>query len=822
MKYLDLIKPHGYLIWKGKQKAIVSPNLLLEGQKMLIVQEGQEAFGEIVLSKPSQINLSEFGRLEEEHGTRPEERKLRWPDQKSFYIYRFKEWLPFTDSQDVEIDNGDAQLVPLPELTDEEIKLLEKAERLPKTLILNDNAVTLEDGQVTFCEGLDGSKVMPILSATFDETKVTEEILPLYQLALVRIPRLKLKKNMEVTMENDKAEGTKPYKIGKHDDCGKQAVIKIADGKLMGCHETSEEAAMQVAALYAKEDEDKAVQGSGGRDKPKKAGTGKPKRSKKELAQALVEALVEDDDISEGEINLTVNVTQEEGKTLEVLADEKDKQEEPQLIAEKALAVFSDEKEQSLDENMMAIRNSFDMQFIPASSKSAMAEEYKPRPWVHKIYKDYVLVRLGEKFYKVTYGTDENSKPKFADKSKWAEIEFAPVLTGNIGVKEFVEEDEKAGKKIQKGMMAKLKAAWATIKEIMDWAEPEEEDDEEHPMMKFFEGKSSIGIKKVGDEYWYVTWSANAFQDREKEIFSTKSLESYVVEAEKKEDRGYFNLWHIGTKAQPDLTDFAEKKWQGVIGRFLVEGGPFLKTEKGKAAFKFFKQYSEGHPDLAPEGWGCSVEYRYLPEERKTGIYKNVWITRTSTLPKLAAANIWTQGGITMALTKEQQKAAELIFGEELTKQIVKTAEDKTKELEEAGVAHKGEASTEQVEEVKEEKQVEEKPVEVPAEEVIVQKVAEKMTIDWQPIQELMTSLVTNQKALESKITELEAQLSEKKVEETQKAKDESPKYVWSLVQRASEAEKTIVADGDPLKDKKPLEAQKSGDQSGASHFFGK
>lgn len=336
-------------------------------------------------------------------------------------------------------------------------------------------------------------------------------------------------------------------------------------------------------------------------------------------------------------------------------------------------------------------------------------------------------------------------------------------------------------------------------------------------MMSMFGGKSSIGIKKVGDDYWYVTWSANAFQDREKEIFSTKSLEGYVAEAEKKDDRGYFNLWHIGTKARPDLTDFAEKKWQGVIGRFLVEAGPFLKTEKGKAAFKFFKQYADGHPDLAPEGWGCSVEYRYLPEERKTGVYKNVWITRTSTLPKLAAANIWTQGGITMALTKEQQKAAELIFGEELTKDIIKVAEDKTKELEEAGVAHKGDTSTE---ESKEEPKEEVK--EVPAEDVIVQQVAAKLEVDWKPVTELMTTLVESQKNLESEIAQLKSQLSDKKVEETQKAKDESPKYVWSLVQRASEAEKTIVAEGDPLKDKKPQEAAKSGDQSGAAHFFGK
>lgn len=924
MKYIDLTKPHAYLIWKGKQKAIISPDLLVTGEKMLVTQEGKEAFGEVVLGYPAQINLTEFERLELEHAIRPEERKLKWPNLDKFYLYRFKEWEPFIDTRDVEINNGDAELLPLPELTAEEQKLIEQAERLPKTLILKDEAVTLEDGQVIFCEGLDGSKVMPILQATLED-KAIQDSLPLYQLALVRIPRLKLKKNLEevsMELEEEKAEGTKPYKVVKnHPGCkeGKPyGVINTETDELKGCSDNEEMANAHMGALYAAEKEEKAVPGSGGRDKPKKtssSGGRKPKRSKKELAQALVEALVEEDDeeTKENNFNLTVNVSQEE---------------------EKALAEA--EKEQSLDSKVSAIREGFYKQFDPPKQVPNQPE-YKPRPWIREIYPDYAIVGNGNKLYKVSYSIDENGQPKFADKSKWAEMEVQLIPTGNMGAKgilegydesaksfsewvtdyyEFAdksitdlspedaikamwstafvnnlpndsflyikpncgendadgkmkprscrmfpvkdasgkvdmphlrnaiarapqsnlspeiqtkiqkqaqrmlseenkEEDEKAGRRVKKTMMEKVKKAWETLKEFMDWATPEEDDEEETGMMSMFGGKSSIGIKKVGDEYWYVSWSANAFQDREKEIFSTKSLESYVAEAEKKEDRGYFNLWHIGTKAQPDLTDFAEKKWQGVIGRFLVEAGPFLNTPKGKAAFKFFKQYANGHPDLAPEGWGCSVEYRYLPEERKTGVYKNVWITRTSTLPKLAAANIWTQGGITMALTKEQQKAAELIFGEELTKDIIKVAEDKTKELEEAGVAHKGDTSTEEkepkVEEVKE----------VPAEDVIVQQIAAKLETDWEPVTKLMTTLVEGQKNLESKIAQLESQLSEKKVEETQKAKDESPKYVWSLVQRASEAEKTIVADGDPLKGMKPQEAVKS-DKSGAANFFGK
>lgn len=44
-----------------------------------------------------------------------------------------------------------------------------------------------------------------------------------------------------------------PYKIGKHADCSGFAVMKKADGKLMGCHSTEAKAKKQMAALHAKE-----------------------------------------------------------------------------------------------------------------------------------------------------------------------------------------------------------------------------------------------------------------------------------------------------------------------------------------------------------------------------------------------------------------------------------------------------------------------------------------------------------------------------------------------------------------------------------------
>jgi hypothetical protein len=360
-----------------------------------------------------------------------------------------------------------------------------------------------------------------------------------------------------------------------------------------------------------------------------------------------------------------------------------------------------------------------------------------------------------------------------------------------------VLEDEKVGKRIRQSMKDRLKQAWETIKEVMDWAEPTDDMDMMSKSLDFSTGYGASAVKQSDGEYWHFAWSTNAFEDREREIFSTKSLEQYVDEAQQKGDMGFFNLWHIGTKENPGLTDFAEIKWQGVVGRILVEAGPYLNDEKGQAAKAYFTQYPDGDSDIAPEGWGSSPEYRYLPEERKTGVYHNIWKTRTSTLPRLAAANIWTKG-TTMALSDQQKAAAVKIFGEELTAKIVKGAEDATKELEEAGVAHKEVTATE----------------EVPKAEVSVAEIADEVVkrIDLASIGEALTVLGQG-------LAELQGEMKALKKTEDIKTNEETPRFVWSMVQRASQAEGTKVADDDDLKNKKPVEVQVT-DKSGAAAFF--
>ncbi len=200
-----------------------------------------------------------------------------------------------------------------------------------------------------------------------------------------------------------------------------------------------------------------------------------------------------------------------------------------------------------------------------------------------------------------------------------------------------------------------------------------------------FGEETGFAVKTVGGEPWLFAWSTNAFQDRENEIFSTKGLEDFAARAFEKEDKGSFDFWHIPG------SEFARKEWIAVPGRYLAEAGPFLKDRKGARAYYMLTNHPWGHPDIAPEGWGCSPQFRYLPEEKEKGVFENFDITRTSVLPRFAAANIWTGEPevMTMAISEQQEKAGRAFFGDELFDQIVEKGEAKTKEREEAGTAFK-------------------------------------------------------------------------------------------------------------------------------------
>jgi len=159
-----------------------------------------------------------------------------------------------------------------------------------------------------------------------------------------------------------------------------------------------------------------------------------------------------------------------------------------------------------------------------------------------------------------------------------------------------------------------------------------------------------------------------------------------------------------------------------------------------------------------------------------------------------------------MALSEQQKATAAKIFGEEAAAKIINDAEKASTELE-ARVAHKGEGESTP-------------ETETPDNSVGV--VLEALAaLDLPALSATIQQLAEGQNQLNTRLDDLTGQVKSIEKAEAIKNKTELPRFAWQTIQRASEAEKTIIADGDALKDKKPAETQSPvTDQSGAAAFF--
>ena len=201
------------------------------------------------------------------------------------------------------------------------------------------------------------------------------------------------------------------------------------------------------------------------------------------------------------------------------------------------------------------------------------------------------------------------------------------------------------------------------------------------PRLKTFKGEDGRD--------WLLLWTVNAFRDRDKEIFATPALEDHADRHEDDEIKGEFQFWHLpGTK-------FGDILWQGTSGRFLVEMGPFDDTDMGRVFQKFFESCSDGHPVIAPDGWGASHKYAYNPEDKKDGVYHWFEKEESSVLPAHEAANPYNPKMEVFSMNKKQREDLAIIGdevgvgGDELVKMVEQIGETRTKELEANGVDYK-------------------------------------------------------------------------------------------------------------------------------------
>ena len=98
---LELQRPHGFLMWKGKKTAVLRPDdQPLDVGVALEVQTGGEAFGIVTLGKPAQMLDVEADRKEYfgEHRVYPHERKKWWPDAMKFLVYPVESFEPYPET----------------------------------------------------------------------------------------------------------------------------------------------------------------------------------------------------------------------------------------------------------------------------------------------------------------------------------------------------------------------------------------------------------------------------------------------------------------------------------------------------------------------------------------------------------------------------------------------------------------------------------------------------------------------------------------------------------------------------------------------------
>lgn len=463
-----------------------------------------------------------------------------------------------------------------------------------------------------------------------------------------------------------------------------------------------------------------------------------------------------------------------------------------------------DTKEMSLEAKLRLIREQFESLFN--RERDELMRSAVPYVWVSDIFDAFIIVNVEGRLFRVNYVILESGAAVFSSLMEWVEVEigYNPKGFTALGTGYKAPSGEVTIKSVGKpSLINKLKAASSALGELLGFVS----DNKSKPI--------GCTIKAADGELWHVAWATNAFQDREREIFAVKALERFIAENAVNESKGTFDFWHIPG------TDFAEKKLQVGIGRFLFEAGPYLDTDIGQAAKSFFEQHPSGHPDIAPEGWGSSPEYRYLPEERSSGVYDWIWITRTSTLPKSAAANIWTQSGLQevnkMQLTPEQLKAMETVFGSDRAKQIMSDGNQKTADLEAAGVATKSAdegvpaatdtvtaenaLATEAPAPTEDEQPQAEPPIDPAA---LAAEISKHFKADMEPLQQVLEGTVAGVKALTDELAAIKARLDKFEQLEAMKAQAELPRNIYQAIKRASEAAGTVVPETSALKESKP------------------
>lgn len=205
------------------------------------------------------------------------------------------------------------------------------------------------------------------------------------------------------------------------------------------------------------------------------------------------------------------------------------------------------------------------------------------------------------------------------------------------------------------------------------------------------QSSSLLVFKQSDGTSRWITFSSNAYRDRDAEIVSTAALEADVARADKEGDYGPLRWWHVG---KPDPInrlpgsglDIGTCDFNAMHGRILVESGTFIDENVASAISKKADdlQVSIGffHPRDQPDA---------------TGVFNSVRRFERSLLPRGRASNPWTSLVILKEevepMLKEKLEAFKAVLegDENLVNRILALAEKTEKDAESMGVDFKGE-----------------------------------------------------------------------------------------------------------------------------------
>jgi 2'-5' RNA ligase len=182
-------------------------------------------------------------------------------------------------------------------------------------------------------------------------------------------------------------------------------------------------------------------------------------------------------------------------------------------------------------------------------------------------------------------------------------------------------------------------------------------------------------FKDARGRYRWLTFSSTSFQDRDREIVSTKALADDVARADSDGDYGPLRWWHV-----PGL-DIGDCDWNAMHGRTLIESGTFRDERYGTLV-------AAKAADL-----GVSLGFRHPSSEPDHDrVFHRIRRFERSLMPAAYPSNLLTalvvkETGTVDAVKIEKLK--EIGFDDEMIAAIQQQADTREKAAEAAGITFK-------------------------------------------------------------------------------------------------------------------------------------